>query len=120
MSENLDLKIVKTRYEGHCSRCNREIKKDWEVYFSPNTKAVYCKPCGQVLLNEPETVPDNINLIAKIDDLKLDVSALMKVMLNIREKLDIVMVFFTDGGYKSEKKPEKKLEKKPVKKSSKK
>lgn len=40
------LKEIKTRYATTCAKCKREIKEGWTVFFNPDDKKVYCKPCG--------------------------------------------------------------------------
>ena len=40
------LKEIKTRYATNCAKCNREIKAGWTVFFNPDDKKIYCKPCG--------------------------------------------------------------------------
>ena len=37
---------IKARYATNCAKCKREIKEGWTVYFNPDGKKVYCKPCG--------------------------------------------------------------------------
>lgn len=43
------LKEIKTRYAGKCATCGREIKEGWNIFFDPDTKKVYCKPCGATM-----------------------------------------------------------------------
>ena len=43
------LKEIKTRYAGKCADCGREIKVGWDIFFDPETKKVYCKPCGSTM-----------------------------------------------------------------------
>jgi len=51
------LKEVKTRYIKNCAKCGREIKVGWTAYFNPDTKELFCKPCGQIINKEnPESV----------------------------------------------------------------
>lgn len=96
----MELKLIKTKYGGKCNKCNRELKPDWTVYFSPETKALYCKQCGEVLINgkEPIDIPENIDVIATIGDLSLQLmhfNTHMQVVhsdsKSIREKLDKII-----------------------------
>lgn len=41
------LSEIKARYSAQCAKCGRDIREGWTVYFEPNGKKVYCKPCGQ-------------------------------------------------------------------------
>ena len=40
------LKEIKTKYATNCAKCKREIKEGWTVFFNPDDKKIYCKPCG--------------------------------------------------------------------------
>ena len=46
------LKEIKTRYAAQCAKCNRDIREGWTVYFKPETKKVYCKPCGKPMADK--------------------------------------------------------------------
>ena len=43
------LKEIKTRYAGKCATCGREIREGWDIFFDPDNKKVYCKPCGSAM-----------------------------------------------------------------------
>lgn len=45
----MNLKELKSRYDGKCAKCGREIRKDWNIFYDADTKKVYCKPCGAEL-----------------------------------------------------------------------
>lgn len=91
----MELKKVKTRHAGKCARCQREIKQGWDVKYSPETKAVYCLQCAEVLENEPVNVPENLELNELIGSLSLKIDHyanffnVMNTTLNaIEKKLD--------------------------------
>lgn len=53
----MDLQKLKTRYETTCQRCSRKIGREWEVYYRKETKAIYCLPCGDLLMHD-STAPE--------------------------------------------------------------
>ena len=69
------LKEVKSRYAGTCNKCNRELKIGWTVFFNPDDKKTYCKPCG-THLQKGEVQEDNTNSKATA----VDKSAGMKII----------------------------------------
>lgn len=79
---SLDLMKLKTRYETSCNRCNTHIGKEWEVYYSKETKAIYCLKCGELLLNTPDDseIPDDIETRAMIGNLSLKFDNLLTNM----------------------------------------
>lgn len=60
------LKEIKARYENPCHKCQRVIKVGWTAFYEPEGKLLYCKPCGEVMLNQQEAEatqsPDMINI----------------------------------------------------------
>ena len=104
------LKEIKTRYTGKCATCGREIKEGWNIFFDPDTKKVYCKPCGSTMggeessaqvLSEAEiaTLPEDMqtrlrdagmvkeptpeeNMSILLDVLRNDVSAVREASIN--------------------------------------
>ena len=110
----LDLKKLKTRYGGNCSRCKKEIKKDWEVYFSPSTKAVYCLPCGEVLLNETsELEPEDLQETARLDDISLKLDHVFTHFTVVESDLARIIERVDSLLNKQKKEPDKKTETKP-------
>jgi len=91
-----ELKKIKTRYGGTCAKCGREIESGWDVYFNPaetgKEKSIYCKPCGQAIISGKEVaeigVPENLDYIAKFDDLQLRLDALSQQCNDILARVE--------------------------------
>lgn len=60
-----ELKEIKNRYAGKCAKCGRELPVGWTVFFNPDTKELFCKPCGSSVT--PDDVAD-IGQILRIED----------------------------------------------------
>ncbi len=43
------LQEVKATKDGKCSKCNRDIRKTWTIFYDTDSKQIYCKPCGSTL-----------------------------------------------------------------------
>lgn len=48
----MNLKQIKTRYATKCAKCKRDIREGWAVFFNPDTKQVFCKPCGELIAKD--------------------------------------------------------------------
>ena len=44
------LKEIKARYATNCAKCKRDIRENWTIFFNPDDKKTYCKPCGAPML----------------------------------------------------------------------
>ena len=44
------LKEIKARYATQCAKCKRVIREGWTIFFNPDDKKTYCKPCGAPML----------------------------------------------------------------------
>ena len=44
------LKEIKARYATQCAKCKRDIREGWTIFFNPDDKKIYCKPCGAPML----------------------------------------------------------------------
>lgn len=47
----MNLQELKSRYDGKCTKCGRDIKQGWSIFYDKDDKKVYCKPCGSTLEN---------------------------------------------------------------------
>lgn len=45
-----ELKELKSRYDGKCVKCGRELRQGWNIFYDPETKQTYCKPCGSQMI----------------------------------------------------------------------
>lgn len=46
---------IKSRYDGKCAKCGRDIKTGWNIYYDKENKKAYCTPCGKAMSsNQPE------------------------------------------------------------------
>ena len=109
------LKEIKTRYAGKCATCGREIREGWDIFFDPDNKKVYCKPCGSTMggsvsseqvLSEAEIalLPEDLqsrlrdagmvkeptmeeNMIIMLETLRNEISAIREATIN---RLDAV------------------------------
>ena len=120
----MTLKEIKTQYAGKCATCGREIKVGWNIFFDPETKKVYCKPCGASMgdstvagqLTEadiaelPEELQSKLrdsgmvveptfeeNVAMMIDALRSDVNAIRAATIKKLEDID-VKIDVTSGG----------------------
>lgn len=67
----LNLKEVKvSKYGGKCAKCERELKVGWSIFFNPDTKDIYCKPCGTQL---QKLGPEISKSEASISDAQFDI-----------------------------------------------
>ena len=48
------LKEIKAKYATSCAKCKRDIRESWTIYFNPDDKKTYCKPCGAPMLKAQE------------------------------------------------------------------
>lgn len=68
----MQLKEVKATKVGKCSKCGRDIKKGWSIYFDTDSKRIFCKPCGSGNLERAQVgiqeAPENIKDLAIEDD----------------------------------------------------
>jgi ribosomal protein S27E len=38
---------IKSRYDGNCVKCNRELKAGWDVFYDKDARKIYCTKCGK-------------------------------------------------------------------------
>jgi len=89
------LSEIKARYETQCAKCGRNIREGWTVYFEPEGKKIYCKPCGQPMWvkeqdaankgNPPESKPSAAMKL--LEDILAQCLLLCDIMPKIEERL---------------------------------
>ena len=50
----MSVKEIKSRYDGKCVKCGRDIKQGWTIFYDSDGKKVYCQPCGQSMAENGE------------------------------------------------------------------
>lgn len=98
------LKEVKTTKDGiKCSKCNRDIKKSWAIFYDSETKTIYCKPCGSNQMQKDSSTQDGSASDGQFDILFDMLGKHNELISVLNESIDELVSL-----HKPEKKPEKK------------
>lgn len=63
------LQQLKSRWDGKCAKCGRDIKAGWTIYFEKvdGRSVIYCPPCGRQMLESGQTTENQALTIIAFD-----------------------------------------------------
>jgi len=82
------MKEVKATKDGKCTKCNRDIKKGWTVYFDEETEKVYCKYCKDDVKEDAKT--DDTASASQLDMIIDYMGKVSEQLLAFSEQLDAI------------------------------